>query len=149
MDILTDILQKSVLESHLPEFIEILRQEPHEYWREEHFGSELPGKFELSIVALTEGHVAGYIIASLKGNNPYIHKFMVRKDLRDKKAGTEMLDRFERNLRDKGYNSVDLTVREDNPKAIRFYERNTFRIKGKRTDSKDGSILIIMKKELV
>lgn len=148
MDIITDILKRPVLESHLDEFIGILSREPHEYWREEHFTSELPGKFELSVVAMKEENVAGFIIASLKGNGPYIHKFMVRDDLRGKQIGAEMIRFFQANLISKGYNSVELTAREDNPQAIKFYESHEFSISGKRKDSKDGSILIIMKKKL-
>ena len=149
MDILIEILQKKVLESRIAEFVEILSAEPHEYWREKHFKLQLPGKFDISAVAFSGSSIAGYIIASVKDTSPYIHKFMVRKEFRGKVIGGKMLTFFEKNLSDKGFSLIKLTVREDNVMAIRFYERNLFTIAGKRPDSTDNSTLIIMTKNIL
>jgi ribosomal protein S18 acetylase RimI-like enzyme len=148
VDILINILTPDQLKSQLPEFIAILKDEPGEYWREGHFLLDLPHKFELSVAA-TEGHViAGYIIASLKEEGPYIHKFMVRKDRRSQSVGRKMLDFFEKNIKEKGFSSVTLTVRKDNERAISFYRRNLFEVTGSRSDPADNSELITMTKIL-
>jgi ribosomal protein S18 acetylase RimI-like enzyme len=149
MDILIEILQKQVLESRIAEFVEILSAEPHEYWREEHFKLQLPGKFDLSAVAFSGSLIVGYIIASLKETSPYIHKFIVRKEFRSMSIGEKILAFFEKNLSDKGFSLIKLAVREDNGMAIRFYEKNLFTIAGKRPDSKDNSTLIIMTKNIL
>lgn len=149
MDILINILTRDILTSHVTEFINIIKGEPYEYWQEDHLKSELPGKYDLSIVTFLEGSIAGYIIASLKETGPYIHKFMVRKDFRRMKIGEKMLRFFEKNVSEKGYSSIELTVRDDNLQAIRFYERNLFVVIGKRIDSINNSILNIMHKQLV
>jgi ribosomal protein S18 acetylase RimI-like enzyme len=149
MDILIEILQKQVLESRISEFVEILSTEPHEYWREEHFKLRLPGKFDISAVTFSGSFIAGYIIASLKETGPYIHKFIVRKEFRSMLIGEKMLTFFEKNLSDKGFSLIKLTVREDNVMAIRFYERHLFTIAGKRPDTADNSTLIIMTKNIL
>jgi len=148
MDILISILTKDLLETRVAEFIDILADEPHEYWKEEHFRLPLDNKYDLSIVAITEPLIAGYIIASMKVDGPYIHKFFVRKEYRSKLIGEKMLRYFEKNIIRKGFGSVSLTVREDNPGAIKFYVRNKFEVCGTKTDGNDKSKLLIMKKPL-
>lgn len=148
MDILINILKKDLLEERLSEFIEILKEEPGEYWRETHFLLALPDKYEISVVATTGDTIAGYIIASRKDNEPYIHKFMVRKDLRGRSLGTDMLCFFEKNILKKGFSSIYLAVREENESAIKFYKNNMFTASGTRKDTVDTSHLIIMGKKL-
>ena len=148
MDILISILTKDLLEKRIAEFIDILADEPNEYWREEHFRLPLESKFDLSIVAITGPVIAGYIIASMKVDGPYIHKFFVRKEYRNRLIGEKMLRFFEKNIIRKKSGSVSLTVREDNTGAIKFYLRNKFEISGTRKDENDKSNLLIMKKSL-
>ncbi len=148
MDILISILTKDQLETRVAEFIDILADEPNEYWQEEHFKLPQESKFDLSIVAVTGSVIAGYIIASLKGDGPYIHKFFVRKEYRSKLIGEKMLRFFEKNIIRKGFKSVSLTVREDNTGAIKFYLRNKFEVSGTRKAGNDKSNLLIMKKFL-
>ena len=148
MDILIKILEKEILESQISEFIRILSEEPHEYWREEHFRKDLSGKFDLSIVALSGNKIAGYIIASLKDSGPYIHKFMVEKEMRGRAIGEKMLQAFESNARVKGYSSITLTVLEDNEPAIRFYEKHDFIISGRKGASDGDYLLLVMTKSI-
>lgn len=148
MDILVTALTEEFLKSRVSEFVEILADYPHEYWEEEHFIIKKDQKYELSVVALKGEEITGYIIASLKNNGPYIHKFFVRKEYRNKSIGEKMLLFFENRIREKGYRTINLAVREDNERAIRFYMRNEFKISGKRADSTDNSILLIMTREV-
>jgi ribosomal protein S18 acetylase RimI-like enzyme len=148
MDILVKILTEDLLEKRISEFIDILADDPHEYWKEEHFKLQLDHKYDISVVAVNLSVIAGYIIASVKTNGPYIHKFFVRKEYRSKTVGKKMLHLFERNIVEKGYRSIDLTVREDNSRAVRFYIRNKFEVTGKRIAVKDKSTLLIMTKYL-
>jgi len=148
MDILIHLLKADFLEAHLSEFIDILANEPGEYWKRNHFMKFLPEKYELSVVATEGTTIAGYIIASLKEKGPHIHKFMVRKDLRRKSVGKRMLDFFEKNIAEKGFSLINLTVRENNYEAITFYKKNMFEASGSRKDPSDNSTLIIMTKKL-
>lgn len=148
MDILIKTLSRDFLTGHVEEFIDILKSEPNEYWGVDNFLSELNSKYELSVVALDSGFVAGYIIASLKEDGPYIHKFMVRDTFRGKSVGKKMLDFFETKSARLNHHAINLAVLEENEDAIRFYEKNGFRVSGKRTDSKTGSPLLLMTKLL-
>jgi ribosomal protein S18 acetylase RimI-like enzyme len=146
MDLLIRTLTRQDLEKHLDEFIEILSEEPHEYWTGEHFRSSLPLKFEFSVAAFSGDRLAGYIIASLKEEGPYIHKYMVRNDLRSMSVGKKMLDFLEQKILDAGFNSIELSVMEANERAISYYRKNHFFEKGRRKDSKDNTDLVILKK---
>ena len=148
MDILVIILTKELLETKVTEFIDILADEPHEYWKEEHFRLALEHKYDFSVVAFSGSVIAGYIIASLKVDGPYIHKFFVRKEYRGKLVGERLLRFFEKNIIRKGFKSISLTVREDNPGAIKFYTKNKFEVSGTRTDKNDRSNLLIMKRNV-
>lgn len=148
MDILITELTEEFIKSRVSEFLEILEDYPHEYWKEEHFLAEKDQKYELSVVALKGEGITGYIIASLKNNGPYIHKFFVKKEYRNRSIGEKMLLFFENRIREKGFRTINLTVREDNEQAIRFYLRNEFQITGKRPDSTDNSMLLIMTLEV-
>lgn len=148
MDLLIDTLNRQVLEARIGEFVEILSDDPDEYWREEHFRSELPEKFDLSVVAFSNNSVVGYVIASNKGGSAHIHKFIVRKDFRSKSVGLKMLSFLEKILSERGFSAIELTVKEKNERAIRFYLTNSFTTVGKRTDSNDGSALVIMNKNI-
>lgn len=148
MDILIKILDREILESRIEEFVGILSAEPHEYWKEEHFRKDLPGKFDLSIVAITGNTIAGYIIASLKDSGPYIHKFMVRKDLRGRAIGEKLLQAFESNAQGNGYSSITLAVLEENEPAIRFYKRHDFILAGRKKASDGDYILFLMTKSI-
>jgi ribosomal protein S18 acetylase RimI-like enzyme len=146
MDLLIRNLTSQDLEKHLDEFVGILSGEPHEYWTGEHFRTPLPLKFELSVAAFSGNMLAGYIIASLKEDGPYIHKYMVRKELRSMSTGKKMLDFFEKKILASGFNSIELSVMEENERAISFYRKNHFFETGRRKDSKDGTGLVILKK---
>ena len=148
MDILITNLDRKCLENRISEFINILAGEPNEYWNESHFMLDLPNKYDLSVVVSVEGVTAGYIIASLKEDRPYIHKFMVRKDLRRMKIGEMMLNYFEKNLHKKGFFNIDLTVREENENAIRFYRKKKFVISGSRVDTSNNGLLLMMTKTI-
>ncbi len=148
MDILITELTEEFLKSRVSEFVEILEDYPHEYWREEHFLAKKDQKYDLSVVALKEEEITGYIIASLKNKEPYVHKFFVKKEFRNRSIGEKMLLFFENRIREKGYRTTKLAVREDNEHAIRFYLRNEFKVTGKRPDSADNSNLLIMTREV-
>lgn len=148
MDILISLLKKEFLEIHISEFIEILEEEPHEYWKETQFNLELPYKYGFSVVAYADSAIAGYIIASLKEKGPYIHKFMVKNSLRRMKIGEKMLRFFEKNLIENGFSTIDLSVIEENDEAIDFYRKNLFKISGTRIDSKDKTSLVILTKNI-
>ncbi len=130
-------------------FIQIIKDEPFEYWSEEHFLKELPLKFELSLVAVNDFQIVGYIIASANVDCAYIHKFMVDSSYRGQQIGTMLQDVFNKNLIKLGFFSIKLCVMGTNKKAISFYKKNGYFPIGRKMDSINNVELITMKKNIL
>ena len=148
-DILIERLTKGVLKDHLESFIQILNNEPFEYWTNEHFLKELPLKYELSQVAFLDTQAVGYIIASKKTDAVYIHKFMVDSTYRDMQIGSRLQKVFEENAMHLGHKSVQLSVIHNNLAALRFYKKNGYTIFEERMDKINNIKLCSMQKTLL
>jgi ribosomal protein S18 acetylase RimI-like enzyme len=148
MDLIIEKLTKPVLSGNIDQFIDILKELPGEYWEAEHFLKDLPGKFQVSCCAFTEGSkLAGYIIASFPDSSSvHIHKFMIAGKLRGRHYGQNLLDFFEGIVRDSNLSNITLKVRAENNNAIRFYKRAGFEIESECIDSKNSEILLTMRK---
>jgi ribosomal protein S18 acetylase RimI-like enzyme len=85
-------------------------------WAEQHFLSDLPGKWELSFAWLDQNPLA-YCVMSRKFGPPHIHQFMVHPELRGRGIGEKMLAEAERR------GAETLKVAKNNVGATRFYER--------------------------
>jgi ribosomal protein S18 acetylase RimI-like enzyme len=72
-DIVT--LSRESMEHHLREIMEIDRGLLGEVWERSHFLLDLPGKWEISHIALDKGGaVLGFIIGSIKPQGAHIHR---------------------------------------------------------------------------
>lgn len=143
MDIVIDKLTKNYLTQNIRDFIRITSFDKNEYWQQENFERELPGKYELSLYAIQNNQLIGFIIASQKTEGPYIHKFMVHPDFRSKKIGHQLFTRFQETTKQ----SVSLAVSTTNDRAVKFYMNNGFMISSSKIDSVLKTELYIMKKE--
>jgi GNAT superfamily N-acetyltransferase len=105
----------------------IVANEPREYWQQEHFLMELPGKWERSLVAIDDsGVIQGFLVASLKGlRRVHINKLAVSPECRGKGIGERLIQAMLSDL-PTFFCSVTLKVYNDNEGAIRFYERLGF-----------------------
>lgn len=146
MDITIKRLTKEFLRKNLQEFIDILKDEPDEYWQEENFKKEMHGKFNLSFIALYKETLVGYIIASVKQNGAYIHKFMILKKHRSRGIGTLLQNEFETKVEQLDLQKISLTLLFENKKVLKFYENNGFYKAGERKDTVTSRLLIIMEK---
>jgi len=146
MDIIIETLSKEFLEKNIKDFIEILKDEPCEYWQEEHFKKELTGKFDISFIALNKNILVGYIIASIKQEGAYIHKFMTSTQYRRKGIGSQLQHTFESKVKKMKLQKIFLTLFSENKNTLQFYEKNGFNKIGERKDSITFRTLIIMGK---
>lgn len=121
-------LSKRYLQKNIALFIDIAREFPNEQWKEEHFLLELPNKFKLSLVAIINGKLVGYIIASQKNNHAYIHLFIVKKEYQGEKIGTRLQENFEEHCGVYFLSEIKLTVHDSNHKAFLFYKYNGYKI---------------------
>jgi ribosomal protein S18 acetylase RimI-like enzyme len=147
MDIIIKSLSKDYLERNIDEFINILKEFPYEYWNKKHFLLDLPRKFDLSLYALKDNMLVGYIIASQKEDYAYIHKFMVRNEFRSFGIGGKLQQGLEHNSLSLMLYQIRLAVYDFNKKAISFYLKHNYKVIGKRFD-RDLRKLLVMNKKL-
>lgn len=121
LDIIMKIWQEENLRAH--SFI------PKEYWKNnyEYVKSILP-KAEVLVYTI-DGNIAGFIGV----NNNYIEGIFISKNFQNKNIGTELLKHIQ-----KEKERLSLRVYEKNTKAIKFYIKNSFRIKTKELDESTG-----------
>jgi ribosomal-protein-alanine N-acetyltransferase len=136
-------LTREALQAHLPACIELLAEFPKEYWQEEHFLKELPGKWELSVFASLPQRPCGYIIASRKDQHAHIHKFIVAPAFRSQGVGSAMLDLCLSKASSLDLNAITLWVYAENKHAIRFYHRQGFGMVAERILDNDRLYLMI------
>lgn len=147
MDIVIEKITRNYLKENINSFVNILKNEKHEYWRDKQFLLELPMKFEFSIMALLKSQLIGYIIASQKENIAYIHKFMVAREYRGHGVGSLLQKEFEKNILQKNITIINLSVYSENEKGIYFYLKNNY-IKYNTKNDNLGNSILIMKKDI-
>lgn len=121
--------------THWPAFQAIAADVPGEYWREEHFLLDLPGKWRLSCAAWQDGTPVGYAIVSRKApGHAHLHHFMVAAPYRGSGLGTRMLAAIQQRCRAEGVARLTLKTRHANPQSRRFYLRHGFEECGEEGD---------------
>ena len=149
MDIVIRNLTKEFLSRNIDQFIDILNDIPGEYWGRENFLLDLGGKFTYSCFALVNNRLAGYIIASERGEAAiHIHKFMVAAKYRGMKIGSRMLAFLETSLKERGITGESLKVERTNDKGIKFYLNHGFVFISATPEHHEGHNLLIMAKNL-
>lgn len=115
------------IQENMSDFLDIITDGLHEYWKEQEFLFDMPKKWESSIAMTSNNKVIGIVISSLKNNLFHIHKFFIHRDYRNQGYGKILLQEFEhRIVTNFNINSISLKVYQDNTKAIEFYEANGF-----------------------
>lgn len=146
MDIVIEKLKEDFLLKNIQEFLDIIKDDPAEYWQEEHFKKTLPGKYEFSFIAHVQKQLAGYIIASQKQDIAHIHKFMVKPGFRSMGIGNALQKEFELHAKLLGIQKITLTVVSSNNAAINFYRNHGYTIEGLRDDAVTHQVLYQMSK---
>jgi ribosomal protein S18 acetylase RimI-like enzyme len=92
-------------------------------WNKDAFLSELPSKFESSLLLFNHEHLEGYAIVSKKENTFHLHKFVVNPIFNSQGFGQILMD----NLLDQiNYKTLTLKVEVSNINAIVFYLKKKF-----------------------
>jgi dTDP-4-amino-4,6-dideoxygalactose transaminase/ribosomal protein S18 acetylase RimI-like enzyme len=93
-------------------------------WDNESFRKPLPGKFSgLTIAAVEDDQIAGYIVGSQQDSVARIHKIVVDAELRRKGVGSLLWDQFLKACRTSNVKRLEFRVLTDNKPAINFYKR--------------------------
>jgi ribosomal-protein-alanine N-acetyltransferase len=111
------------------------------------FMREFELEFSHRYIFELEGGIAGYIVFWLIEGEMHIMSVAVRRDLRRKGIGAEVLTRSLARARELGGRYVFLEVREHNSAGIRLYRKTGFRVvykrKGYYTDTKEDALIMV------
>jgi len=111
----------------------------------QHFRRLYKGAYQRSLQGLSVLWVAelpgkgliGQVFIQLIGDRPeladgknraYMYSFRVRPEYRSRGLGARILAFLEEDLKQRGFRAVTLNVAKDNPRAIKLYEKNGYRI---------------------
>ncbi|WBB61983.1 N-acetyltransferase [Streptomyces sp. WMMC500] len=97
-----------------------------EPWRAENFTRALPGKQELSLVAVARGSPVGFLIASRQQHGAHIHRLATDPGHWGTGTASQLLDRFLTEVP----GTVTVVCDPHNKPALSLYERAGFRVTG-------------------
>lgn len=87
---------------------------------------ELPMKWELSHVAILDGKIVGYQVASLREGKVFLNKIIIDKNIRGKGIGKKLLRAYLEKCLENKIERTIFRVRIDNP-AVEFYDKLGFK----------------------
>lgn len=95
----------------------------NDYWGEENFVSDLPGKWDLSVLLLDDSdQIVGYSIASRADPcRAHLHRLVIAEDYRGRGLGTGLIEELRTRAQEKGLRRLSLKVGEENLAAKRLY----------------------------
>jgi len=97
---------------------------------------------ELFLVGILETRLISTIMGGYDGHRGYINYFAVHPDFQNKGHGSKMINFLEKKLEELGCAKINLHVRKENIKVIKFYKNMGFSIDqsitmGKRLEKDD------------
>jgi perosamine synthetase len=92
-------------------------------WAKENFEMDLPGKWDLTLYALSDGLIAGYAICSVDNNIGKLNKLVVDESFRNQGIASKLWDSFRIKCREKGLSRIEFKVLADNNAAKEFYRK--------------------------
>jgi len=110
---------KDLISKHIEELLIIDRScFDNESWTEDAFLSELPLKFEKSMLLMKNDSVIGYAIVSQKAEGAHLHRLAISKDFVLQRLGEYLLETIIKSI---GRKSLTLKVNTFNTGAVIFY----------------------------
>ncbi len=134
-------LKKNFLSERIDAFIEIDKVIGHELWGQENFLSEMPDKWDLSLVALFNDELIGYLIASRKELSIHIHRLAIDQQFQSAGVGKSMVSKLVTKAK-LWKLPISLKVHYENLHAIAFYQKIGFKVVGKSNSNLEMQFLI-------
>ncbi|MGA7990083.1 MAG: GNAT family N-acetyltransferase [Thermoanaerobaculia bacterium] len=132
-------LTRETLSTHVDALVALDREALEAGWTSREFLLDLPGKWEVSRLALAgNGRVAGFLVASIKPPGIHVHRLVVAGEFRGGGLGRELLRRVAADAGTHGVSTVTLKVAPPNEDALRFYKNLGFQESGR--DSKNVAL---------
>ncbi len=119
-------------------------------WSERFFRQEMQVECARSLLAESQGRIAGYILFWLLPGEIDIHNIAVHQDFRRRGLGRGLLENVIAKARERGSTRITLEVRKSNAVAQRLYQAVGFAVSGVRRGyySDDGEDALLMTLEL-
>ena len=125
-------IEKMTLE-HLKQIEENIEEEFDKFWNKEVLKSELDNPASSYIVALDENkNVVGYAGIWQPLEEAHITTIVTKKDKRQKKIGTKMIEKLIDMAKDRKLSDITLEVNINNLPAINLYKKYQFKEVGLR-----------------
>jgi ribosomal protein S18 acetylase RimI-like enzyme len=121
-------LTRELLRQHLPRLLEIDSDTIGESWSPSHWSLDLPGKWELSRVAIVNGAITAYLIASRKGETIHIHRAATARERRSLGFGAQLFQHLARAALSEGCSALSGKVHKTNIRAQAFLTRLGFKV---------------------
>jgi ribosomal protein S18 acetylase RimI-like enzyme len=136
------LIDKDFVEEHLSDLIYLNREQVDErmHWADDNFLSDYDEKWEVSIAAVKNEKILGYIFGTRKGGNAHINLLMVDSKNRSSQVGCYLLEQFQGHVKSKGYDKMSLWVYSDLLGVQRFYEKFGFIKKRNRINDKGENL---------
>lgn len=125
-------IEKMTLE-HLEKIKENLKEDFDEFWNENVLRSELENPASTYIVAIDEkNNIVGYSGIWQPIDEAHITNIVTKKDKRNNKVGTKMLEKLINIAKERKLNNITLEVNVNNVIAINLYKKYNFKEVGRR-----------------
>lgn len=129
MEIVITSLTKSEMIRQIKEIMLLDQAIVGERWSEENFLFDLPEKWTLSLQALADGLMIGFLVASHKKDAVHIHRLAVGNQFQNLGVGKLLVDQIKTLTGRRNIKLITLKVLGTNTDAVRFYERLGFVLK--------------------
>lgn len=134
---------------HLEKIKENLKEDFDEFWNENVLRSELENPASMYIVAIDEkNNIVGYAGIWQPIDEAHITNIVTKKDKRNNKIGTKMLERLINIAKERKLNDITLEVNVNNVIAINLYKKYNFKEVGRRKryyNNMDDAIIMTYK----
>jgi len=113
-------------------------------WGHEGLKKELENKFALTFVFEEDGKIFGFISSRGVAPDCELLNFAVDKNFTRRGTGQKLLSALKENLAQTGFKKITLEVNENNAAALALYQKNGFKIIGKRKGFYGGADALLM-----
>ena len=86
------------------------------------------GRRDRVLICRVDNEIIGFIAYNIKEGAGHVAGIAIMPGFREKRYGTLLLERMERDLSGHGYDRITLEVREDNSEAVGFYKASGYDI---------------------